>query len=215
MDISLVSIWTRCMGEKGLRFKHMLSLRTKTSCPDVFTNSLHNLPCSLSPSALSRSLSLSTLTSEGAEGDAVMFVTFSQQDDILWVCLSTRPIKQQNYSKKRGGGRKKKTPVYMWGSDFVEENPWFQNEPLADVGRALSPPRAGWDPLRVSSMWHKLNLSWRFLGSCFLRATQSLGGTSLLVQKVKGNTLGVLTRHVQKQRAGRESSRLEVAASVC
>lgn len=71
-------------------------------------------------------------------------------------------------------GRGKNTPVYMWASDLVEENPWFQNEPLAEVGRALSPPRDGWDPLRVSSMWHKLNLSWRFLGSCFLSATQSV-----------------------------------------
>lgn len=150
------------------------------SCPDVFTNANESLDVSFSE----------YFAEGGVEGHSVMFVTFSQQDDLLWVCLSTHPTKQQNPSMK---GEKKNPPVYMWVSDFVEENPWFQNEPLADVGRVSSPPRAGRDPLRLSSMWHKLNLSWRFLGNCFLSATQSVypgGGKhpAFLVQKVKGNT---------------------------
>lgn len=128
---------------------------------------------------------------KGAGADVMAFVTFSQQDDILWGCLSIQSIKLQNYWMKRG-----KKHASVWVSDFVEGgggNPWFQNEPLADVGRVLSPPRPSWDLLRVSSMWPEHNLSWRFLGSCFLSATQSvypLEGkhTGFLVQKVKGNT---------------------------
>lgn len=130
---------------------------------------------------------------KGPGGDVMMFVTFGQQDDVLWGCLSIQSTKLQNYWMKRGG----KKHSSRWVSDFVEgekkNNPWFQNEPLADVGRVLSPPRPGWDLLRVSSMWPEHNLSWRFLGSCFLSATQSvypLEGkhTGFLVQKVKSNT---------------------------
>lgn len=177
------------------------------SCPDVFTNANESLDVSFSE----------YFAEGGVEGHSVMFVTFSQQDDLLWVCLSTHPTKQQNPSMK--GEKKKPSSVYVskwlcWGKSMISE--WTLGRCWPSVVPTPGRPRSSQTFQHVAQAQPFLKVSGKLFSQCYT-IRLSWGWKAPCFSGAKGERQhleSVFTTRIQKQRTGRESRQLEVVILV-